>query len=191
MSKAKGLQVLSPKSLSFDEMLAWIKGQADKAAAMCRDAETHYHRLQTYHRSISEIIAEAVELRSKPGDHREEIEELGNVAGEVFEAINAINSNATDSQMAGGVTIEEAEREILGEELTVARDEHAASTAKFLAAYNWHKARLGLKNRSEVASRTGINERYISEIESGKHKPQFKTIKKIADGFGVDIKEFI
>ena len=106
----------------------------------------------------------------------------------MFESINAINNGSTIS--AEAVKIDDAEREIFGETLHDVDREYNASSERFLKVYLFHKSRLGLTTRDAVSRLTGINSRYISEIESGKHKPQFKTIKKIADGFGVDVSEF-
>jgi len=189
VSEVNKLQSIPPTNLSPEEILVWIKNQAEKTSAMCDEARQHWERLQNYHKNVAELMSELVALEKKQGDNRDAIQEIAEAAEEVFEAIIAVNTDRMISNEA--VEIGEAERELLGDENSEIDRQYEASRQKFLRAYNSYKSKLGLSNRDEVAKLTGINARYISEIESGRHKPQFKTVKRIADAFGADVTEFL
>jgi len=46
-------------------------------------------------------------------------------------------------------------------------------------------------SQEELAHRAGKSIRYISLLESRKHQPSLGTLKKICDGLGVSMTEFI
>ncbi len=72
----------------------------------------------------------------------------------------------------------------------IAEEQISEELKLFLNKYNERKAKLGLNTQQEAAEIMGISRRYISQLERGKHRPQFKTLKKLADGLGVEISYF-
>ena len=60
----------------------------------------------------------------------------------------------------------------------------------FLKKYVSLKAKAGLSTQADVAKKTGLARSYIAVIESGEHRPQQKTLQKLAAAFGVDVSEF-
>jgi len=62
---------------------------------------------------------------------------------------------------------------------------------RFLKKYSSLKAKAGLATQSEVAKKSGLSRAYVAVIEIGRHRPQHKTLQKLAKAFGVDIAELL
>lgn len=61
----------------------------------------------------------------------------------------------------------------------------------FKKKYFLQKAKAGLSTQSAVSKKTGIPRSYIAVIETGKHRPQQKTLQKLARAFHIDVTELI
>ncbi len=62
---------------------------------------------------------------------------------------------------------------------------------EFLKKYFSLRAKAGLGTQAEVARKSGVHRSYIAVIEKGGHKPQQKTLQKLAKAFGVEITELL
>ena len=62
---------------------------------------------------------------------------------------------------------------------------------RFLKKYFSLKTKAGLSTQEDVAKKTKLARSYIAVIESGEHKPQHKTLQKLAKAFKVDVSEFV
>lgn len=188
------LKLAAPEQMNSEELLEWIKGLAKTSAKACHEAEQYYKELKKHHENMAALTEEMVSVKSDDDLSYEEkidhMREIGSVVEDVIDAIAALTqSKLLFSEESS--TLEEIENEVLrsdaGKEL---EKEFTDNINYFLSKYNERKAQLDLNTQEEVADITGISRRYISQLESGKHKPQFKTLKKLADGFGVDVSYF-
>ena len=66
---------------------------------------------------------------------------------------------------------------------------HRADRADFFRRYQEAKARSGLTTYREIAAKAGVSVTTVQAVESRVGKPHFRTIKKLADAFGVDVTE--
>jgi DNA-binding XRE family transcriptional regulator len=113
------------------------------------------------------------------------------VVGEVLNAMEALRTSNL-SMSESSLDIDEVEKSIVSrDEAKTADDQFKNDIRRFLEKYNRFKDRLGLKTQHDVSKLTGIDRRQVSRIESGRFKPQFKTIQKIATGFGVKVEELL
>ncbi len=89
-------------------------------------------------------------------------------------------------------TLEQFESQLVKTEPHYAQAEKAdrQRSEEFLKKYSSLKARVGLATQEDVAKKSGLSRSYIAVIESGEHKPQHKTLQKLAKAFGVDVSEF-
>ena len=182
------LTVMPPDKMDIDSLITWVKGRATESANVCEEGEQFYQRLKGHHNSIADLMGEMERLKKSENASKEDLEFIVDT---VSDAIEAINSLVTGTPLEHAL-IETLEEEVYaGAQAEEIRKTYDAAAGKFLSAYLKHKARLGLNTQEEVSQITGLNRRQISSIENAKHKPQFKTIKRIADRFGVDITEFI
>lgn len=182
------LAAISPDTLDLAQLTEWVKNQAAASAAICAEAEAFYKKLKRHHANIAELMAESNRLRKEDPSN---VEEMRNIAETIQEVVEAM-SHLTEGTPLEFLSADDGEKEFLssadGKE---AQDQADRSKKKFLQAYIKHKDRLGLVTQQDVAHLTGLDRRYVSSIENGKYKPQFKTIKKIADAFGAKVEEFI
>lgn len=181
------LTALPPKSMKIEDQFEWIKNRAMVTAEAAEAAEEYFKTLKKHHKNMAKLMSELNTLREKnPPNAIEEAQAIVDAAVEVSEAIIALNENQFKIQEEKSV--DDWESEITSSEGgKEAIEELNREAERFLAKYTQHKARLGLSTQQDVADLTGIDRRYISEIEKGKHKPQFKTLKKIADAFGISV----
>lgn len=179
------LTIAPPEKMDIDSIITWIKERAVESARLCEEGEQFYQRLKGYHQNIASLMGEMAKLKQSNNSSQEDLEFIVDTVSDTIEAIN---------NLVNGSPLEHFSVEALEDDInkTVNIKQAAQrSNDKFLNAYIKHKVRLGLTTQEEVAQLTGLNRRQVSAIENAKHKPQFKTIKKIADRFGADIGEFI
>ncbi len=62
---------------------------------------------------------------------------------------------------------------------------------RFLKKYSSLKAKAGLATQAEVAKKSGLSRAYVAVVETGQHRPQHKTLQKLAKAFGVDVAELL
>jgi DNA-binding XRE family transcriptional regulator len=62
---------------------------------------------------------------------------------------------------------------------------------RFLKKYSSLKAKAGLATQAEVAKKSGLSRAYVAVVETGQHRPQHKTLQKLAKAFGVDVTELL
>lgn len=181
------LKVARPESMDLDYLIDWSKNAAAAAQVKCSEAEAFFNTMKRHHESAIQLLARLQQLRqAKPSpESLEEAEEIVETWMEVIEAMEALAHERFDD---GAAPLEDEERDILSTpEGQAAARELEAENDSFLRVYFHHKSRLGLKTQEEVEKVTGINRRHISAIERGRHRPQFRTIKKLADAFGIDV----
>jgi DNA-binding XRE family transcriptional regulator len=179
------LKVTKPESMDPDCLIEWSKNAAAAAHERCSEAETYFNAMKRHYGNVTQLLERVQELRVESQPDHEEPQEIVDTLMQVMEAMDAL----THEQFAeGAVDLEEEEHAILKTPAGQEADRQLQVEAQaFREAYFHHKARLGLKTQEDVERLTGINRRYISAIEAGKHKPQFRTIKKLADAFGIDV----
>ena len=181
------LKAVNPEEMSKEESLVWAKNCFNEVAHLCEDAKEYWEQMRKHHTNLAELM---VSLQSL-GDTQEDRDRAVGIIEVVQDITEAIEGLRTDriSISEGSVSIDDWERELLKNKAPYveANNNLDARYAKFLDNYNNLKAKLGYKTQEEVANLTGIDRRMISRIESGASKPQFKTILKIADAFGVEV----
>jgi DNA-binding XRE family transcriptional regulator len=90
-------------------------------------------------------------------------------------------------------TIEEFESELVRTDSAykAASEKEVSKTQRFLKKYSSLKAKAGLATQAEVAKKSGLSRSYVAVIEAGEHRPQQKTLQKLAQAFGVDVTELL
>lgn len=90
-------------------------------------------------------------------------------------------------------TLEDFESDLIKHDRNYAQAEEKdrVETQEFLKKYFSLKAKSGLSTQQDVAKKTGLTRSYVTVIESGEHKPQQKTLQKLAKAFHVDVSEFV
>ncbi len=106
------------------------------------------------------------------GEHPDTIE-IMRTDGEVFELDSAaVRSILDQKHRRATYAIAEAATLSLGERLRACRESKEMS-------------------QSELATRSGLTQEMISNLERGKHQPQFNTLEKYAKGLGVSITDLL
>jgi len=187
------LKVSTPESMDPDTLIAWSKNAANAASQVCDEARTYFEAMSRHYQNVTELLARLQELREKQSPNwQEEAQEIVDTWLEVIQAMQELHRERLDSDHESLQTLDDDEHEMLKtHEGREAAEKLDRETAAFLRAYRKNKARLGLETQEEVAELTGINRRHISAIERGVHKPQFRTIKRLADAFGVPVTDFM
>ena len=185
-------EVARPESLDPERLMEWATNAFSHATADFELAQIRWKARKKHHQFLTELYTCLKELRArKDPNWEEEAEEIVDTWMEILDGIERLRTGnfldpdtmpTIDDWMAEEMATPEG-REAFER---IQREERA-----FKAAYLFHKSRLGLKSQKAVAELTGIDRRYISVIERGDHKPQFKTLKTLADAFGVDVSELI
>jgi len=177
---------IPPENMDVDSLISWCSQQFATTAELSKEAEQYYSDMRHHHQHLAELMGMLQELKKKKSP-RKEIEEVVDTASEVIEAIQALRDDRYVMDEQGkDIDIMEAEFEGTDSRKRAAA-ELQSEVEQFMKNYNSFKAKLGLVTQQDVAKLTGIDRRYISIIESGKHKPQFKTLKRLADAFGVEV----
>lgn len=178
---------IPPENMDVNSLISWFGKQFATSAELFQEAEQYYSDLKKHHQNLSELMGVLNDLKAQSNPPREEIDQVVDTASEVIEAIQAITSNSylTDQQLKD---VDELEEDFVAtDEGKTAQAELQSDIDRFLKNYNAFKIKLGLETQKDVANLTGIDRRYISIIENGKHKPQFKTLKRLAAAFGVEV----
>jgi DNA-binding XRE family transcriptional regulator len=193
MSDSKQMpESISVESMSVPDIMKWVQRRFEASARICEEAETYFSDMKHHHENIAHLVERLHTLENdKSAVAKEEAAEILSVVGEVLNAMEALRTgNLALSESS--LDIDEIEKSM------TAKDEGKAGyelfqtdIRRFLEKYNGYKNRLGLRTQQDVAELTGIDRRQISRIESGRCKPQFKTIQKIAAGFGIKVEELI
>jgi len=108
----------------------------------------------------------------------------------IIEAIEELFMPPHESAIRNASTLDEFEAEILS--IPAGRrvkQELDARNAAFLDNYRALKERSGLNTQAKVARRANLSLTTIQSIESGRVRPQFRTLQKLADAFGVSVNE--
>lgn len=92
----------------------------------------------------------------------------------------------------GDQTIDEWEEELVADSTS----EKSVASARifdneFINNYHSLKEKAGLKTQREVAIKCGLSINTVSAIESERVRPQWRTIERLAKGFGVKITELM
>ncbi len=137
---------------------------------------------ETYN-SMLKLIEEAVQISKQEEIAPDDVENLESIVDAVNDMSDIVKRLISgESPTEGAVDMEEVWPE---------PKDPSEAARHFLMVYNKHKARLGLNTQEEVAKLTGLDRRYVSILENQKHKPQHKTLKKLADAFGIEVNEFL
>lgn len=176
--------ITTPKDV--DHVLAQVRDFSASARDKCNSVEQIYKVLKQHYSSLTDLMAEAELYRKKDSLTVDDVEELDNIIEVSLEISESIQRISVGKNLADDYEDLNDEQPELPED-----DKDNSYNDKFFAIYNKHKARLGLVTQADVAKVTGLNRQYVSVIESGKFKPQFKTLKRLADAFGIDVSEFI
>jgi len=182
---SNNLKLVSPETMSQEDALEWAKNCFAKAAQICTEARDYWETMHKHHANLSELMAE-LKLLNDSVEDRERRTEILEVAQEVLEAIIDLR-NGMQTISKGSVSLEDLDTDWKNsrEDYRKASELLERRYHLFLENYTNLKHKLGFKTQEEIARITGIDRRQISRIETGKSKPQFKTISKIADAFGV------
>lgn len=185
------LKIIPPESMDVDVLFDWVRHRAQESNTACQEAEAYYKQLGKYHADIAELMAELSAIQKSDSPDMDEAQNIVATVAELCQAMHALQTNE-GLPSEGAQDLEDIEKEFLSiEQGQQARTKNEQAASAFLSKYNFYKSRLGLNTQEDVAKLTGIDRRYISILESGKHTPQFKTIKKLADAFGIEVNELI
>ena len=115
-------------------------------------------------------------------------------AGERENILRTLEEIVADSEIKIPTeTIEDFDAELArtdsGYKGATAKEDEKAQ--RFLKKYSSLKAKAGLATQAEVAKKSGLSRAYVAVIEAGRHRPQHKTLQKLAKAFGVDIAELL
>jgi DNA-binding XRE family transcriptional regulator len=182
--------ILNTEDIFNEAKLALFKiGESySEAERYCKSMKESHNDLKELFHRVSEIHS-LVEAGDKANINKEELsDELESIKAAVIEIVDAVQNLKEGIFNSDSVSIEEIENE---PEYVEAKKELERDDEKFMKAYFYHKSRLNLNTQDDVARLTGLDRRQVSNLETSKHKPQFKTIKKIAEAFRADISEFI
>lgn len=183
------IKALDPEKMSREDGLAWVKNCFTKAAHFCDEAREYWEEMHTHHQNIRELLGDLQELDDDPKNRDKQISIL-EVVAEISEAISDL-AKGQHSLTKDSMSIDNFDNELKKSDKNY---EKAAKKVDeryriFFENYNNLKAKLGYTTQEEVAKLTGIDRRMISRIEKGETKPQFKTIVKIANAFGVEVSD--
>ena len=192
------LAEISHEKMSLDDQMVWFKTMFAKGAEECEVAKQYFEDMQTYQKDMSELVQEIVEIRQNSqlsaGEKQERADDIKYAVEQVIEAMEVRKKEFVDNHYVEieEYDLEEWENELSsGEDGKISKEDLEKEIADFLKKYYSLKTKHGFETQQEVADLTGLDRRQISRLESGKVKPQFKTLQKIALAFGVDISDLI
>lgn len=181
------LKTVPLEAMTEEERSEWIKKIAARGSQACSEASAYWKQMDAHYKNITVLMDEF--KREKEEDERLNIM---HVLVQVLETMTALRTRHFDLRDEDVTTVEDWEHKILStEEGKRAAAEIDSEKAFFLQKYFQNKARLGLTTQQDVADLTGIDRRQISRIESAAVKPQFKTIERLAEKFGVPVEDFL
>lgn len=178
---------MSPK-----EMCEWAKNMYLDASNFCDEAKSYWEAMRRHNDNVATLWQQILALMSEE-NCEDDVRECVEVMITVFEAMNILRSKNFSSLYDSDINSADKwlEQAIQHNDPDATRGEMEANRQRFLLAYNKYKAQLGLNTQDDVARLTGIDRRHISRIETGNVKPQFKTIKLLAEKFNAPIEEFL
>ncbi|MDH5681761.1 MAG: helix-turn-helix transcriptional regulator [Spirochaetota bacterium] len=176
------------KDLSRDPKTAirWLSENIDKGEILVGKAKAEYQFLEECLKDLNKLVRYYVQ-REELGLDEEDVESLLETAFDLVHDMETMGeSTVTESE-----DLFELEKRLLktDNEYRKASEELDKEEEYFLRRYTELKASKGIKTQEEMARRSGISQSYISVIESGKHRPQMRTLVKLAETFGVDVNE--
>ncbi len=117
-------------------------------------------------------MSRTIELKEESPDDMEEFQSISDTVVEILEAIDSLITDK-DFVSDSATDLEKIEMEALatGDGKQAAKAVEIEGE-KFLKNYLNLKAKRGLNTQEDVSKLTGIDRRYISIIENGKHRPQ-------------------
>ena len=163
--------------------------------------ETVLSSLPTLKRSISRLDNAVRHASSQ--DERDRIAAIAELCfeyeretdtGERENILRTLKEIVTDSEVKiPGETIEAFDAELARTDSAyrAASTKEEDKTRRFLKKYSSLKAKAGLATQSDVAKKSGLSRAYVGVIEAGQHRPQHKTLQKLANAFGVDVAEWL
>ncbi len=180
-----------PESMNVNSLIVWCKKQFTTSAEVFKEAEEKYGNLKKHHQNLSELMGLLQEIKKKEKPDKNEVNEIIETASEVIGAIQSL-ADGRYGLSEDSLSVEGARAKFLDtDEGKTAKAELQQEIGTFIKNYKALKAKLNLETQQDVADLTGIDRRYISIIEKGKHKPQFKTLKRLADAFGVEMDQLL
>ncbi len=185
------LTLAKPESMDLDTVIGWSKNAAAAAHVQCCEAEAYYKVMSQHYERVMQLLGRLQELRTK--DSPDGAEEAGEIVETMMEVAAAMEALRTDRyEDPESISLDDYEAEVVstpsGKSAAVQLDEEAKA---FREAYFHHKQRLGLMTQEDVAQLTGIDRRQISALERGLHRPQFKTLNRLAKAFGIQVTQFM
>lgn len=186
---SRNLHVADKRELSKEQSMSKFKASLVQEAKEYRKIEAAAGALKEMYDSMASLVQafNELDITSEEG-----IDEALNI----IENFSEIQEQANDLRRGifprDSKTVEQIEAELLDtDEGKQAAKELDSEQQEFLNRYFKHKSALGLTTQKSVAELTGMHVQQISSLESGKYFPQFKTIKKIADAFGIAVTDLI
>lgn len=181
------LKSVPPESMNVNDYIDWVRTQAQVSHDVCNEANDYFNQLGRHYKNITLLMEEITKAKESQDYDLDEVKQIAHTVSEVVDAIISLRERIGLTS-AETLTIDQVEEEFLSAENgQQAKNQYDAQAKAFLKKYNYHKARLGFKTQKEVSEFTKIDHRYISILEQGKHKPQFKTLKKLAEAFGIKV----
>ncbi len=189
-----GLKTVPLDEMSFNDKCEWAKNMFLQSENSCNDAKSYWVEMHQHSVSIRTLWEKVMEL--KKGNTEESAEDIAEVF-DVMEGVSSYMKMLREQHFADTFDKDIENIDAWQGELRK-KDEHGKASSEalqalevFRRAYTKHKLRLGLDTQESVAQLTGLNRRHISRLENGIVKPQFKTIKLLAEKFGAEIEEFL
>lgn len=90
--------------------------------------------------------------------------------------------------MVAGLT--KTSRQFVGKRIKKEIWEEGKGNMELAEQIRYFRSRSGL-SREELAERTGIHANTLGKYESGRRKPKIEQLKRIADGLGISVIEFL
>ena len=189
MNKPK-IAITPLENMSSKSLTKWLSDRFSESREIYKEASQYYNEMKRHHQHLSELMK--MLSKKKKNYDKDHIENIAITASEVIDAIVSLRNN-TFNLNDESTDIEKADKEFIPNEKDYleAKKKLKEDIEIFMKNYTTLKSALGLKTQDDVANLTGIDRRYISVIEQGKHKPQFKTLKRLADAFHVEVSELI
>lgn len=177
-----------PNKVNRKTLLPFIERVKRQSTENYNELTERQKLIKAQHEYLEDIYKNAellVKSKSWSAGEKNQADELISEALETIETIDEIQQGITIEEES--IKIEELENKIVCSQGL----SNPNFNRRFFDTYYRYKDKLGLRTQEDMAQLTGLDRRYISKIERSEHRPQYKTLKRFADAFGIDVSELI
>jgi transcriptional regulator with XRE-family HTH domain len=130
--------------------------------------------------------------RAREAGDQDQADELEEDMGDIVSAIVELFEHNEIDQFRNAPTLDSFEADL---RVTHAGElEHAnerAALNRLVRRYHEAKARSGLETIAQVAEAAGLSPTTVQAVESGRVRPHYRTVKKLAEAFGVELSDLL